>query len=150
MKNTDIKPTPRIRHSVECSFLFQETPQIQFMTTEDHLNDDGNVCLCLVRDIAILLNQKLLTSQAMAGVVQSILSNVRTSAISDQFVGLSDDELISVIKSRYVQAPSELLQWSEWLEQNLTSLSQEAQEQVQAKVDIVEPAGPGSSDGSSE
>lgn len=120
------------------------------MTTEDHFNSDGDVCVCLVRDIAILLNQKLLTSQAMAGVVQSILSGVRTSAISDQFAGLSDDELISVIKSRYVQAPSELLQWSEWLEQNLTSLSEEVQNVIKAKSLADEPQVQEPPSGSSE
>lgn len=76
----------------------------------------GNTSVSLCRDIALVLDQKKAASYGLDAAINEMLSRVRQAPLSDSYSGLSDDDLISVIKSRYIQAPCELLQWSEWLE----------------------------------
>lgn len=138
----DFPRAPRYRglfFPVDLCNFYTKTPLDAFRT-QVIASDGEHDTIAFVRDIAVLLDQKAINSKGLEGVVNAILSNVRTSSVSDRFNHLSDDQLISVIKSRYIQAPCELLSWSEWLEDNLTALEKAALEVE--PVDPVQPTEP--------
>lgn len=107
--------------------------------------DDGEM-IRVTRDVYILLNQKRITSQSLEAAAQAILANVRTGSLSDKFSNLSDSDLLSCIKSRYIQAPCELLDWSAYLESQLGRLESEAAEAIQQQQQQTEPAPPAASE----
>lgn len=118
------------------STFYSASPLMQFMATYNGESSTGS-SFALTRDIGLLLDNKRITDYSLQAVLQSIVDGARSSVVSDQFSGLSDDELISVVKSRFIQSPCELLEWSEWLEENLTALS-DAAKQVKNRPDKVE------------
>lgn len=137
----DFPIAPRYRgtyFSPDLAVPYQFTPLDSFRTQVVASDGEHNV-VAFVRDVALLLDQKAINSKGLESVVNTLLSNVRTSSVADHFSGLSDNELISVIKSRYIQAPCELLAWSEWLENNITELSEAAQKALEDRQKPVEP-----------
>lgn len=79
--------------------------------------DDSDGSVCLTSAVSILLNQKRLDKLSESAVLQEISEQAR---ISDSLASLrsrcTDEQLISLVKSRYIQSPSELLSWSEHIE----------------------------------
>lgn len=123
---------------------YQPSPLDDFMFQPHDVDIKGNTSVSLCRDIALVLDQKKSASYGLDAAINEMLSRVRQAPLSDSYAGLSDDDLISVIKSRYIQAPCELLQWSAWLENNLSSIEQAAVEMANsdgASVDATPGAG---------
>lgn len=83
--------------------------------TQELDESDGSVCLTSA--VSILLNQKRLDRMSEAAILQEISEQAQ---FSDSLATLrskcTDDQLISLVKSRYIQSPSELLSWSEHIE----------------------------------
>lgn len=127
---------------------YQPSPLDDFMFQPHDVDIKGNTSVSLCRDIALVLDQKKAASYGLDAAINEMLSRVRQAPLSDSYAGLSDDDLISVIKSRYIQSPSELLQWSEWLENNLSSIEQAAIEKANSDGDSVD-ASPGAGDSGS-
>lgn len=79
-------------------------------------NGTKNPTVYLRSDIYMLFNQQRLdkmTQQALLQHFDTIAqSNSSFSALRSK---MSDDQLISFVKSRYIQTPSELLSWSNYL-----------------------------------
>lgn len=121
---------------------YQPSPLDDFMFQPHDVDIKGNTSVSLCRDIALVLDQKKAASYGLDAAINEMLSRVRQAPLSDSYSGLSDDDLISVIKSRYIQAPSELLQWSEWLENNLSAIEQAAIEKAGLEVEPVDPVQP--------
>lgn len=70
----------------------------------------------LTSDIAMLFNQQRLDRCSRDALIQHFDGMARTSSdFSALRSKLSDDQLISIVKSRYLQSPSELLAYSEAL-----------------------------------
>lgn len=87
---------------------------------------------CPVRytsDIRLILHTKDLASRAGLAVASKFgQSNRSVSQIQEIMDGMSDDDLLSTVRSRHVQAPSEIIAWSKELSayaENLESLAQE-------------------------
>lgn len=121
---------------------YQPSPLDDFMFQPHDVDIKGNTSVSLCRDIALVLDQKKAASYGLDAAINEMLSRVRQAPLSDSYSGLSDDDLISVIKSRYIQAPCELLQWSEWLENNLSAIEQAAIEKADLEVEPVDPVQP--------
>lgn len=79
--------------------------------------DESDDSVCMTSAVSILLNQKRLDRMSEAAVLQEISEQAQ---VSDSLATLrskcTDEQLISLVKSRYIQSPSELLSWSEHLE----------------------------------
>lgn len=80
-------------------------------------------------DVAMLFNQKRLDRCSRDALIQHFDSMARTNSRFAQIRSkLNDDQLMSIVKSRYIQSPSELLAYSEGLVHEygveLASLSQ--------------------------
>lgn len=83
--------------------------------TQEVDETDGSVCVTSA--VSILLNQKRLDRMSEAAILQEISEQAQ---ISDSLATLrskcTDEQLISLVKSRYIQSSSELLSWSEHIE----------------------------------
>lgn len=67
-------------------------------------------------DIYMLFNQQRLDRMTREAVINHFNEMVvKDSSLQNLRDKMTDDQLMSVVKSRYMQAPSELLAWSRWL-----------------------------------
>lgn len=113
------------------SAFYVPTPVDDF--TFEKVTDPGcDDSITLTSDVAMLFNQQRLDRCSKDSLLEYFNSLSRTSsALSELRSKLSDDQLISIVKSRYIQSPSELLAYSESLVHEygveLASLSQHTQ-----------------------
>ena len=67
-------------------------------------------------DITMLFNQERLDRMSASALIQHFDSmSSRSSSFSELRKSLTDDQLISIVKSRYIQSPSELMAYSNYL-----------------------------------
>ena len=97
------------------SAFYVPTPVDEF--TYEKVTDPGSDdSIILTSDIAMLFNQQRLDRCSKDSLLEYFSSLSRSSsALSELRSKLNDDQLISIVKSRYIQSPSELLAYSERL-----------------------------------
>ena len=90
-------------------------------------------------DIYLLFNQKRISSTTITSLLDYLtsMSSPASDALSSLRSKVSDEQLLSLCKSRYIQTPSELLAWSTYLEQNYSQLLESIE------VSSVDPASAG-------
>lgn len=112
---------------------------------------------CPVRytsDIRLILHTKDLASRAGLAVVSKFgQSNQSASQIQQIMDTMSDDDLLATVRSRHVQAPSEIIAWSKELSAYAEHLETQAQDLIdaenakqEAKKAVAAPAGAASSE----
>lgn len=70
----------------------------------------------LTSDITMLFNQQRLDKMSREALLQHFdAMSVQNSQFADLRAKLSDDQLCSIVKSRYIQTPSELMAYSNYL-----------------------------------
>ncbi len=109
------------------------------------INSDGQEVFVFTSDVYNLFNQ-----ERFAGVAQNIVDSIRSNIIASgsqyQSIldGLSDEELMSAVKPRSLQSPSELMEYSKrvmnYLDTRLASSSEPTEPSP------TEPSSPASSD----
>lgn len=110
------------------SSFYTPTPVDEF-TFEKVAEPGSDESIILTSDVAMLFNQQRLDRCSNESLIQYFESMSRTSSsLSELRSKLNDDQLISIVKSRYIQSPSELIAYSERLVNEfgseLASLSQ--------------------------
>ncbi len=114
--------TPHVYNNIETGNLdlgfsnfYVPTPVDEF--TFEKISESGSDdSITLTSDIAMLFNQQRLDRCSKDALLQYFDSIARNnSAFSELRSRLNDDQLISIVKSRYLQSPSELLAYSESL-----------------------------------
>lgn len=112
------KPNPNYVSSfLEESDLYEPSIELQDYP-ENNLPDvivqsDFGDCKVVVSDIYDLFSQQRLENLGPDVVRDYIARNLpSTSPVSDAISKMSDDEIITSIRSRHIQQPSELLTWS--------------------------------------
>lgn len=111
---TPVNPSPVSAKDMLCSEFRQESPVDQFLFEE--LEFDGVKGVRLTSDICMLFNQQRLDRLSR----ESLLSHFESMSVNEPKFGdirskLGDDQLISFVKSRFIQSPSELMSWSQYL-----------------------------------
>lgn len=111
---TPVNPSPVSAKDMLCSEFRQESPIDQFLFEE--LEFDGVKGVRLTSDICMLFNQQRLDRLSR----ESLLSYFESMSVNEPKFGdlrskLGDDQLISFVKSRFIQSPSELMTWSQYL-----------------------------------
>lgn len=97
------------------SNFYVPTPVDEF-TNEIVSNPDGSESVTLTSDISMLFNQQRLDRCSRDTLLQYFDSlSYSNSSLSELRSKLTDDQLMSIVKSRYLQSPSELLAYSESL-----------------------------------
>lgn len=85
-------------------------------------------------DVRLILHTKDLTSRAGLAVASKFgQSNQSPSQIQTIMDEMSDDDLLATVRSRYVQAPSEIIAWSKELAAYAERLEAQAQELIDAE-----------------
>lgn len=110
----------------------------EFDSTEQlrvEIYDDEEDCpVRYTSDIRLLLHTKDLTSRAGLAVASKFGQDNRpASQIQRIMDGMSDDDLLATVRSRHVQAPSEIIAWSKELSAYAEDLELQAQELIDAE-----------------
>jgi hypothetical protein len=88
-------------------------------------NSDGSVAsVAFSSDIALLFNQKRLEDTLGRDGLKKFFDDMsaRSPALSSLRQKISDDDLAAMCKSRYLQSASEILSWSNYLNENYQHL----------------------------
>lgn len=92
------------------------SPMDNFICQKQVTPYDDKESIRMTSDIYMLFNQQRLDRMSRENLTDYFNNMaVRDSSFSSLKKRLSDDQLISVVKSRYIQQPSELLAWSRYL-----------------------------------
>lgn len=86
-------------------------------------------------DIRLILHTKDLASRAGLAVASKFgQSKQSASQIQEIMDKMSDDDLLATVRSRHVQAPSEIIAWSKELSAYAETLESQAQELIDAEI----------------
>ena len=86
------------------NFIFQE------------IECDGNKSIRITSDINMLFNQQRLDKLTRVQLVEYFDNlSISEPKMSDLRKKMTDDQLCSFVKSRFIQTPSELISWSQYL-----------------------------------
>lgn len=86
-------------------------------------------------DIRLILHTKDFASRAGVSVASKFGQNNQSSSQIQQIMDkMSDDDLLATVRSRYIQAPSEIIAWSKELSAYASHLESQAQELIDAEV----------------
>lgn len=82
-------------------------------------------------DVRLILHTKDLASRAGLAIASKFGQNKQsTSQIQQIMDNMSDDDLLSTVRSRHVQSPSEIIAWSKELSAYAENLESQAQELI--------------------
>lgn len=85
-------------------------------------------------DVRLILHTKDLASRAGLAIASKFgQSNRSTSQIQQIMDTMSDDDLLATVRSRHIQAPSEIIAWSKELSAYAERLESQAQELIDAE-----------------
>ena len=85
-------------------------------------------------DVRLILHTKDLASRAGLAIASKFgQSKQPTSQIQQIMDNMSDDDLLATVRSRHVQAPSEIIAWSKELSAHAEKLESEAQALIDAE-----------------
>lgn len=85
-------------------------------------------------DVRLILHTKDLASRAGLAIASKFgRSRQSASQIQQIMDKMSDDDLLSTVRSRYIQAPSEIIAWSKELSAYAETLESQAQELIDAE-----------------
>lgn len=92
----------------------EKSPVDEFLIQE---TENGGVpSVRLTSDIYMLFNQKRLDRMSLKSLVDYFESlSIKEPEFSALRSKLGDEQLVSFVKSRYIQSPSELMSWSQYL-----------------------------------
>lgn len=86
-------------------------------------------------DIRLILHTKDLASRAGIAVASKFGQRTQSASQIQQIMDkMSDNDLLSTVRSRHVQAPSEIIAWSKELSAYAETLESQAQELVDAEI----------------
>ena len=108
-KSTVVSTTNFRERGIMDSFRFSKTKSTVTGLPVTHMHDD----------IALLLSfekKKQLSPEAMSSIVDAMNATGNSDRLDKLKTKLSDDQIISLVKSRHVQSPSELVMWSRYLD----------------------------------
>lgn len=98
---------------IQSEFL-EKSPVNEFMFQEIEVS--GKKTLRVTSDIYMLFNQQRLDRMSKERLISYFESlSVNEPKLRDLRSKLSDDQLCSFVKSRFIQSPSELMSWSQYL-----------------------------------
>jgi len=85
-------------------------------------------------DIRLLLHNKDLASRAGVSVASKFAQSKQSASQIQQIMDkMSDDDLLATVRSRHIQAPSEIIAWSKELSAYAEHLESQAQELIETE-----------------
>lgn len=102
---------------------------VDAFTYEEIKKSNGKSRVHIVNDIGILFNQQRLM-QINPMMLQNWLGQARQASPDD---GLTDDQILSVIKSRYIQSNADIYNWTRALGEQIDGIVAEAKANKEAE-----------------
>lgn len=104
------------------ALFYEPSPVDAFISDEvyDSSDADSKPAIHIASDVSILFNQQRL-SKELAPIVADWFSAHQVD-LSDRYSSLSDDEILSCIKSKYLQRSCEIADWTKYLSDCLDEL----------------------------
>lgn len=96
--------------------VYEPTPY-QSLLVDTSRDVNGNEVIFFCSDVSLLLNQRRI-DESMLPALRDLMQGAPAS-VTDYFDGMSDDELLRSIKSRYIQAPSEVQSYMLYLQSEI-------------------------------
>ena len=110
----EFKPYNISSKDLRQSEFFENSPVNEFCF--ERLEVNGNEVVTLTSDIHMLFNQQRLDRMSKDRLLAYFENlSVTDPKMSELRSKLSDDQLCSFVKSRFIQSPSELMAWSQYL-----------------------------------
>lgn len=126
------------------SEFIEESPVNEFMFQE--VEHDGVKSITLTSDIFMLFNQQRLDRMSRERLITYFDQlSVRDTQMSELRSKLTDDQLCSFVKSRYIQSRSELMAWSQYLMSSQDSVIADIAAQQASQQSVEQPSDPVSS-----
>lgn len=123
------------------SEFIEESPVNEFMFQE--IEHDGVKSFTLTSDIFMLFNQQRLDRMSRERLIAYFDQlSVRDTQMSELRSKLTDDQLCSFVKSRYIQSRSELMAWSQYLMSSQDSIIADIAAQQAAQQPVEQPSDP--------
>ena len=100
---------------------YQKSPIDDFLLSET-VDNDGNLALRHVNDVYLLFNQQRLANLGV-DTINSWLESLspKSDALAELRSKCTDQQLLTLVKSKYIQSASELQAWSGYLNAHLDS-----------------------------
>lgn len=99
---------------------FREPSPVDALMYPRRKKPDGSFFICFEDDLFLLFNQERIVG---ADALNKFIASLQPEKKQD--IGLSDAQLVTFLKSRYLQSPSELRAWSDFLLGKAKELKQE-------------------------
>lgn len=110
----------------------ESTPLDSFIREDVASSDVPSVTL--TSDITMLFNQQRLDKLSQIALVQKFDSMSKVNdALNQVRSKMTDEQLAQFVKSRYIQSPSELISWTNYLSANYDSVSAEMQQIIDSQ-----------------
>lgn len=134
----------RCARDMRVSQFYQPSTIDSFLIQKHESLADGVPSIRMTSDIYMLFNQQRLDRMSREAIISHfndmVVNNPQLTELKSK---LTDDQLISLVKSRYIQQPSELLAWSMYLNtladaeiQAVLAESQKKTEDIVPDVDV--------------
>lgn len=134
----------RCARDMRVSQFYQPSTIDSFLIQKHESVADGVPSIRMTSDIYMLFNQQRLDRMSREAIISHfddmVVQNPQLTALKSK---LTDDQLISLVKSRYIQQPSELLAWSMYLNtladaelQSVVAASQSQAEKSETGADV--------------
>lgn len=98
--------------------------------------DDKRKSVHVADPVHVLLNQERLNEALGQTAAKTFIDSFRNQK-NDPFAELrskcSDEDLMSLVKSRHLQAPAEILAWSKYMQNNMELFNSEVQKLIEAR-----------------
>lgn len=110
----EVKPYNVSPKELKQSEFLENSPVNEFCL--ERLDKDGTEVVTLTSDIYMLFNQQRLDRMSKDRLLSYFENlSVNEPKMRELRSKLSDDQLCSFVKSRFIQSPSELMAWSQYL-----------------------------------
>lgn len=102
---------------------------------------DGSDVVFLDSDVSLLFNQERLNETLGRDGIKHFFDSLssRSVPLTELRSKISDEDLVSICKSRYLQQPSEILAWSEYLNNNYSDLLSQISDRASSSVSNDDP-----------
>lgn len=135
----DFKPYNISSKDLRQSEFLEKSPVNEFCF--ERLEVNGNEVVTLTSDIYMLFNQQRLDRMSKDRLLAYFENlSVNDSGMRELRSKLTDDQLCSFVKSRFIQSPSELMSWSQYLmssqDEVIAAAAAEQQTEQPAKYEV--------------
>lgn len=100
--------------------VFREKAIYEDLICQNVKQSDGSSVYFVDSDLILLFNQERLQSLGQTAMIEYLNSIVpQSDSLAELRKNCTDDELLSMVKSRHIQSRSDLLAWSKYLDAEL-------------------------------